>query len=167
MDGRFNKPTEPVCRFGPGGDFISVWPVESSQLSQSASNSLTKVLSSIAEIIATILGSEPHTGSVIIGDVRGCGGKELAEKGKKEYGLKNSGAESTAYTTSATIIKSDSFFSDEPKLFADDCRISIRDGHKQKHRVRAYRRTSKKRTTFSPPVQGSLFEADLKCTRTA
>ena len=163
MDSRFNKPDEPVCRFGPGGDFISVWPGESSGLSQSAPNSLTKVLSSIAEIIATMLGPEPHASSAISGYAE----KDFAEEGKKKYGRKDSKAESTADTASATIIKSDSFISDEPKLFADDRRISIRDVHKQKHRIRAYRRASKKRTTFRSAGQGTLFKADFKCTRTA
>jgi hypothetical protein len=31
MTGDKNKQTEPVCRFGPGGEFVSIWP-ESSKL---------------------------------------------------------------------------------------------------------------------------------------
>jgi len=29
-----DKQVEPLCKFGPGGDFISVWPTESAELPQ-------------------------------------------------------------------------------------------------------------------------------------
>lgn len=54
MDNGINKEFEPVCRFGPGGDFVSIWP-ESSGAQQSR---LLKVLACLNEIIAGVLGSE-------------------------------------------------------------------------------------------------------------
>lgn len=167
MDSRFDKPTEPVCKFGPGGDFTSFWPGEPSRLSEPAPNSLAKVLSSIAEIISMMLGSEPYKTSALTEVARSYLDKNPAEEVKKEYEHKNSSAERPAYTTSATIIKSDSFFSDQPRLFTDNRRISIRAVHKQKHRIRTCRRASKKKTSFSVPGQGSLFEANFKGTKTA
>ena len=38
MDSRLNKQIEPVCRFGPGGDFISVWPSEPQRFSLASKN---------------------------------------------------------------------------------------------------------------------------------
>jgi hypothetical protein len=32
---------EPVCKFGPGGDYVSFWPPGSFELPQLSSNSLT------------------------------------------------------------------------------------------------------------------------------
>jgi len=57
--------------------------------------------------------------------------------------------------------------SSEPMLFPDDCRISIRTGHKPKHGVRAYRRTAKKGPARGLSRQGSLFKSDFKSARTA
>jgi len=164
MNIRLNKPIEPLCKFGPGGDFISVWPDRSPQVPVPASNRLTKVLSSIAEIVTMmLLSSELGNKSSIASSI----GRTLTEREKLEYAPKNTSAKNTDYSSSVAIIKSNSLFSGEPKLFTDNGRIGIRAGHKQKHCIRAYRRAEKKRTAFSLLRQGSLFEVDFESSKTA
>jgi hypothetical protein len=38
MDNYPNKQTEPVCKFGPGGDFVSFWPAEKEREEYAAKN---------------------------------------------------------------------------------------------------------------------------------
>ena len=50
---------EPLCRFGPGGDFVSAWPSESQkQPLRPAANGLSKLLDVISEIISAVVGSD-------------------------------------------------------------------------------------------------------------
>jgi len=150
MDSRLDNQIEPVCKFGPGGDFVSVWPGEPQQSRQPSTNRLTKLLTSLSEMISTLLGSELNT----------------ASKENLEYAVESK-ADKSAYSPSTTVIKSDSLISGEPILFADDRRISVRAGHKPKHRIRAYRRAAKKRSALSFGGQGSLFETNFKSARIA
>ncbi len=129
MDADRDKQIEPLCKFGPGGDFVSIWPKESIVSSQELPNCLGKLLSSVSKTISTSADS--------------------------------------VYLAPTTVTKSNRFVSGEPMLFPDDCRISLRTGHKPKPRIRAYRRTAKKRPAFGSSVQGSLFETDFKGAKTA
>lgn len=161
------KQIEPICRFGPGGDFVSVWPTELRESHQPSSNRLAKLLGSIAEIIAPLLGSEIDSTISTATNIQTTAEKIAAEKENLEYGVKVSHADKPAYAAPAPIIKGNRRFSGEPVLFADDWRISIRAGHKPKHSIRAYRRTAKKRSSSDVPGQDSLFETNFKIARTA
>jgi hypothetical protein len=57
MDSGTNKQLEPVCRFGPGGEFVSIWPGPS-EFQLLSQNRLLKTLACLNEIIAGVLGSE-------------------------------------------------------------------------------------------------------------
>ena len=151
MDSRINNQTEPVCKFGPGGDFVSVWPPQSSELPQPSSNSLTKLLTSLREIIAASLGSDFNT----------------APKESLEYAVENNKAHKPAYPPTTAAAKSDLLLSGQPMLFPDHCRISLRTDHKPKHHIRASHRTAKKRPPLCLSGQGSLFEPDRKSAKTA
>jgi len=166
MDSDRDERIEPVCRFGPGGDFISVWPLESARAIQPSPNRLAKLLTSLSEIITALLGSEFDTATVPT-DIRRRTNHLFAEKEKSEDAVGNNKADKPAHATPATIIKSHSRFSGEPVLFADDWRIGLRTGHKPKHRIRTYRRTAKKRPAFGLSGQVSLFETNFKSARTA
>lgn len=151
---------EPACKFGPGGDFVSHWPGRAGEPQEVSTNRLGRVLASIGEIITTLIGLAPEQMRVAEESI-------LYKEGKSGYAVTNIRADRGPYTTSATIIKGNRLFPGEPLLFADDSRISVRTGHKPKHRIRTYQRASKKRSSFSLPGQGSLFETDLKSARTA
>lgn len=162
-----DKQIGPVCRFGPGGDFVSAWPPETSEHIQPSSNRLSRLVSSIPEILTAVLGSEFNPDSAPPTNIRCSTNRIFCRKEKLEYAVKNNQLDKPAHATPTTIIKSNRRFSDEPMLFANDYRIGVRTEHKQKHRIRAHRKTAKKRSALSMSWQGSLFETNFKSARTA
>jgi len=167
MNSRLNMKNEPVCKFGPGGKFVSVWPPEAPMSIEVSSNRLTRLLATMSEIITALLGSEFGVTSDSHPDIERSMDWILHRKGRLEYAVENNKVPKSANPTAATIVKSNRLLSDEPMLFADDCRISFRAADKPSHSLRAHRRASKKKPDFSCAGQGSLFEADLQIARTA
>ena len=159
--------SEPVCRFGPGGDFISVWPGEYNASSQPSSSGLGKLLTLLGEMITAVLGSELNSPSGVATSVHCLAGQIPAEEEKLKHAVRDSRTDEASYSAPTPVIESSGRFQGEPMLFGDDWGTGIGAGRKPKHRIRAYRRTSKKRHAFSLPGQGSLFEADFKSARTA
>lgn len=157
MNSQPNKQTEPVCRFGPGGDFSSVWPPQSQpplvrrSVSEVGKKQPVKLLGRLNEIITTLLGST-------------CG--LATSKENLEYVVESSSGK-PAYSSPTAVIKSDSRFSGRPLLFPDDCRIGLGADNKPKHHIRAYRRTAKKRPAVTFAGHGSLFETNFKSAKTA
>jgi hypothetical protein len=142
MNNHTDKQIAPVCRFGPGGDFISVWPPQS----QPHKAQPAKLLTRLNEIIAALL--------------------NLSSKENLDY-VVESNAGKPAYSSPTTTLKGDSRFSGRPLLFPDDCRIGLTARNKPKHHIRAYRRTAKKRPAIAFAGHGSLFESNFKSTKTA
>lgn len=159
-----NEDFEPVCRFGPGGDFT--FDVFSRDLlaAPKADNSLTRVLKTISQIMAATLSSEFNRASVKIEKYSTT--QHLHTGGIPEY-AHNSKSEEPTNPETVAATTGDLLFPNEPMLFADNCRNGIRTAHKQEHRVRAHRRTTKKRTAMRFAGQGSLFETNVKSVRTA
>ena len=150
------KPIEPVCMFGPGGDFVSAWPAGSLFSRKPEDKKLTKIVGSLGEIIYRLL-----TSSESLRHVR-LAGELSGQMGKLKYASKPSNGVQVADSSSSSVGKSHRLFSGEPMLFADDWRAGARTGRKPKHHVRSHRRTSKKRTSGVIDGQGTLFEANLK-----
>jgi hypothetical protein len=165
MDNHINQQIEPVCRFGPGGDFIFGWPSKP-QASVYLSNRFVKLLNSMNEILNALVGCGFDLDSAPA-DVRTIPQQSVWRKEKLEYAYGNDGLDGQAYASSVTIVKSDSSLSGEPMLFSDDRGVVFTVGNKPKHRIRTYRRTAKKGPPFGLHSQGSLFEPDCKSARIA
>lgn len=146
MNQEEDKQNEPICRFGPGGDFVWVWPRERLVSPQAEAGGLGRLLGRLNEIMFKLLGSEED---------------------KSEYVNENSKADSETYAASATVIRANRQLQREPMLFSDDWGAGVGTGSKPKHRVRTHRRASKKRPSLRVWGQGSLFDADLRSARTA
>jgi len=156
---------EPVCSFGPGGDFTCVWKPDMFALP--SQNRLAIVLTTLTEIATAILGSEPETVVSASANPHSAEAALLCREGTAKYAKENTNDRQCAHSTTTTTAKSDLLFSDEPMLFPDNRRIGLRTAYKPKHRIRTYRRTTKKRTAFNLVVQGSLFAIDSKSAKTA
>lgn len=160
MASRFNKPNEPVCKLGPGGDFTFIWPAEGSEFAQAATGWLTKALDSIGQIMNTVLGAgeaRPLAATNV-----GTSARRIPDREETiGYAVEDRKCDETADAPSATVIKGDWRIWSQPMLFADDRRVSLPGGHKPKHRIRTYQRASKKRASVGLHGQGSLFETDL------
>ena len=57
---RFENQDIPLCKFGPGGDFITEWPASSASqpLEAESPNPVGKVLSLIARLLGSAIGPE-------------------------------------------------------------------------------------------------------------
>ncbi len=114
------KPIEPVCMFGPGGDFVSTWPAGSSFSRKPEDKKLTKIVGSLGEIIYRLLTCAESPRHVrLAGELSG-------QIGKLEYANKSSNGVQVADSSSGSIGKSHRLFSGEPMLFADDWRAGVR-----------------------------------------
>ena len=167
MDNLSNDQNEPVCRFGPGGDFVSFWPKQHFTSRKAVPNSLALLLERLAKIINTKLTPDFDASADSPKNAHQPKTLTLPEKGNIKYEVKHAKSEKPADSAPAPVINSNCQLQDQPMLFPDDRRVSIPTGHKPKHRIRTYRRTTKKKAPVQLPGQGSLFEADLRCAKTA
>ena len=145
-----NEKNMPLCRFGPGGDFVSDWPMEPLGQEQIEVGSIGKTLSKIAEIIGVVIAPElmgqMEEANILLGNnfkediesVHYASGDDHAET------TSNAGADQTVST--------------EPTLFRNDTGISQSLRSKPNNRVRARRSVKRKRAAASRPWQGTLFE---------
>ena len=139
----------PLCRFGPGGDFISDWPDEPLRQRQVEVSSIGKTLSRIAEIIGVVIAPElmgqMESANILLGNDL----KEDIESGQYANG---------DHAETAANVRVDKAVSKEPTLFSDDTGISRPVRSKPNNRVRARRSTKRKKAVASCPWQGTLFE---------
>jgi len=157
---------EPLCKFGPGGDFIAVWQPEPAEPLGRLS-SLTELLTSTLGIAAIMAGLRPSNLPVDLTAAARCGKYAACVREKVKNVVGNSRPHSTADSAPATTIADSGVLSREPMLFPHNSGIGSRIKHKPKYRIRAYRRAAQKRTAFRLSEQGSLFELDLPIARTA
>jgi hypothetical protein len=153
----FDEFDVPVCRFGPGGDYVSDWPGAKTQLPAREPNPLGKVLAMIADVMGTTV-----SGELMIQDPAPLyieGPTENHLLSQKQSGAPNK-PDHTSNAPSTAGSKGDSPPAAEPMLFADDSRSSRDAKHKPHHRIRAYRRTPRKRTPRPIEGQGTLFEVN-------
>ena len=158
----------PVCRFGPGGDYESVWPGDWMEQATQPKNTIGRLLDVIAGMTDVIRGSNRCI------EVAGPIDIDITTQENKSYGSDKRGAGSGtgAYAAASPVAKHNRGVSEEPGLFADDWRIGTAVKHKPNNRIRAHRATAKKRACVGSAVpfdesQGTLFELDFKGAKTA
>jgi len=149
---KYTKNTEPLCRFGPGGDFTYDWRLEQKEIS-APSNILSKTLNSLNEIINSFsaLNLDKNTFFETISDIKGT----FAH------------AQTSTHSLSTELVENNSSFSDQPLLFTDDGGISTGAWNKPKYRIRTHCRTAKKRTARNLTGQSSLFENNFENAKSA
>ena len=161
-----NTEAEPLCQFGPGGDFIAVWLPEPPE-SSASSNLLAKLLASAVEIVAMVLGLERTGSHVPLRSAFGSNELTVCHKDEDENAVRTGKAYDKTDSAPTTASEDDSSLSGEPMLFPDLGRDGIRIRHKPKHCIRTYRRTAKKRLAVRSSQHGSLFESQFRSARTA
>lgn len=157
-------PNEPLCKFGPGGDFVSFWPPKPGM----RPSPLTELLNKLVPLVKAAPAQQPQTHKPeIAGKPTEHQQHIISPKEEFEHAAKHDAGSKTTDPAPATIIKRDNIFAGQPMLFPDDSRTRRRVGHKSKHRVRTHRRNAKKELTAGLAGQGSLFEANFKSAKTA
>jgi len=159
----------PVCRFGPGGDYESVWPGEWMEQATQPKNAIGRLLDVIAGMTDVIRGGRyvEVTGPIDISD-----GVTTQENKSYESDERRAGIRRGAYAAAGSVAEHNCGVSDQPGLFADDWRAGAAVKHKPNNRIRAHRTTAKKRASVGSAVpfdegQGTLFELDFKGAKTA
>ena len=149
----------PLCRFGPGGDFVSYWPKGSGEsYPESYENKLTKIIERLSRIISGMIQSQPDVQVTFSGTEA-----TILQKVQDERTIiAKATVKKQAHSATNAASLSDKKVSGQQFLFADDWGAGERAGHKPKHNVRTHRRASKKRVSFKWHRQGSLFGAELK-----
>lgn len=159
--GRFDAfKDEPICKFGPGGDYVRAWPGKAGgNPSPAAENPLRKVLESLADII------RGRVDIASVGDIRIEGPQEVSvceivNEKREENHVATDKQPGTGYAETTGNTQAHPAVRAEPLLFADDSRVGAGGRRKSNHRIRAHRKTAKKRAAQKIDGQGTLFEID-------
>ncbi len=157
----------PLCRFGPGGDYTSLWPTANDASEPREGSSLTALLKSLGELVALCMGAP--VGSLQAGrsDARSL----IARIRFPKERINNVKSDSTATRSSdaATNASAQIHRQHQAKqmLLPYDGGTGKQAGSQPKHRVRAHRGASKKRAAVGFTGQGTLFDSDTRSARTA
>ena len=147
---------EPLCQFGPGGDYTRSWPRPEVRKKAGGEKVLGRLLETIADIIGATVNPE------LMEELRGQYEVELLEEIKivKEE-LKGEGKHEQTDNAKTTKSSGAGVATGAGKLlFADDSGSSKRVRRKPHYRLRTYRRAAKKRTGREYDGQGTLFEVN-------
>ena len=155
---------EPVCKFGPGGEYLSVWPPGLLPEDDLSGGHLSRLLASLAEIVGVLSGTRCVQATTL-----------TTSRNKTAPTAKETTPDAAARhrphrrfdPETAPSAPAHRRFPREPMLFPDDSRAGEPAKPQPKHGVRAPRRAAKKVTAVDFAGQGSLFEVDAPRAKTA
>jgi len=160
------RQVEPLCKFGPGGDFEVAWRPEPPEIVATLNRPL-RLLSAVLEVLVVMLGFR-RTGAHISWTNHACGREVIDfDREKAKNAAQNSKLGRTAYAPATTVAENGGAVSPEPMLFPDLGGDGVRAKHKPKHRIRTHRRVAKKGSALRFAEQGSLFEGQFQSAKTA
>jgi hypothetical protein len=159
----FDKPV-PLCKFGPGGDFVSIWPGIVPDGIVWRTGPVRRLLGMISECVGAVISPElfaEFSGHVDdeIKEFQVLAKEKLSDAIEEPQGSDN--APSVRSTCDNLQIRG------QTMLFADDCGTGKRIKRKPHHRVRTHRRVAKKKTGDEITGTGTLFETYGKSTTAA
>jgi hypothetical protein len=94
MTPKRNMDTEPLCKFGPGGDYIAVWQPEPPE-SWELSNCLVRLLACVAEVAALVPGLKRIGSRATSSSAFSSNGLTVYHKEKVKNAAENSRAHNT------------------------------------------------------------------------
>jgi len=139
MTGERNTRIGPVCRFGPGGDFVSFWPRKLLPFYTVPKKRLLRVFSAVSGMLGELFDTEL-----------------VAAELPAAQNQTRVAAQGSAYQRRA-----------EPFLFPDVRLANSAVRRTQSHIARPHRRTLKKKPALAAPEQPTLFDADPQHAKTA
>jgi len=164
IESRFSQESfEPICKFGPGGEYVSNWPAGFAGTRQPDLGPLGKVL----EKIANLLGRNMNSG---LSDAHGDGRTRSLDGAVDNSHMEDSKIGTTTGSFDAKAVGGSSAHrpvSREAMLFDDCSGVGRGSGRKPHNRVRTHRRAKRKKASFGGSWQGTLFEIDTAGTKVA
>ena len=149
---------EPLCKFGPGGEFVAAWQPRLAEDS-ALLNPLTRLLAAAVEIAAVVLGLRRTSAFVQFGNISRAEEPADNHTEKIRNAIEHSRTFGATDPPAAPVIKDGRRFSRESLLFPDVRRNGRRAEDKPKHHIRAYRGAAKKGAAVRLFKQGTLFDA--------
>jgi len=146
----------PLCRFGPGGEYLYDWHASDYEYKIPVQDKLTRVLMTISDMIGDFVNQGPIS----------VNRSQARETMPGELKYEKSGL-FAADTSSASSIKSHQHVSEQQMLFSDDCGVVKANVHKPKHNIRAHRKPAKKRSSLCIAGQGTFFDDNFKSAKSA
>jgi len=156
----------PLCKFGPGGDYVDEWDAPSVLGPQPKESHLGQVLTVIAELIGATVQPEMLTEIACVLPVEA----EIEKPLPKKISFQENATDGSQHTNHAQATRNATAgrkLSKEPMLFCDDWGAGGGAKHQPNHRIRTHRRASRKRTAGSVNGQGTLFTIDQLGRKTA
>ena len=147
-----NKNT-PLCKFGPGGDYVSEWDAANIAPAEHKETHLGQVLNVIAEIIGATVQPEILTEIACALPVGNNSKTPLSSNQENKV----DGSEDTNHTKTAGNTSTSRKLLEEPMLFSDDWGTGGGTKRKPSHGVRAHRRAARKKSHRAVERQGTLF----------
>ena len=166
-----NDENFPVCRFGPGGDFVQdYWPDK--KASKASRQPIGSLLKAIAKMLDVVITEELLQSSTIEKINLAINGAQLTADLENEIDINKSvygeqGRTNESDASPVTGLEANQHLQKEPMLFDNASGTGAVAGHKPTDGIRARRGTKRKRTAFSAPWQGSLFEPYAQSTKVA
>jgi|GEM_PF-3566838 len=168
----YSDPNLPICRFGPGGDFVTDWPVGTAgKVSKASRRPIGTVLKAIAKMLDAVITEELLNSSTIEKINLAINGESEISNFKSQISNMenkidvNKSDESNASTTAG--IEAGGQLQTQPMLFDNASGTGTIAGNKQNIHIRTHRRVKRKKTAFSQPWQGSLFESYSQSSKVA
>jgi hypothetical protein len=156
----------PLCKFGPGGDYVDEWDAPGVSAPQPKESHLGQVLNVIAEIIGATVQPEILTEIACALPVEADNKKPLSKKISFQEKTAD-GSQQTNHAQAARNTSAGQKLSKEPMLFCDDWGAGGSAKHQPNHRIRTHRRASRKRDAGPINGQGTLFTIDPLGRKTA
>jgi len=159
---RYDNQDIPLCKFGPGGDFITEWPAPScpQQFEVGEPNPLGKVLGLIGRFLGSAIGPDlirDLTAELQPVEENVCFSATDLTPSVQEKTQNEQANESPDYAQAAGRTPGRGRVPRQTLLFSDDRGAGRGSRRKPSYRSRASRRPSRKRTGPSNPRQGTLF----------
>jgi hypothetical protein len=155
MDNNRFKNQQPLCKFGPGGQFISeVQPAQTKPESIAVQNPMLKVLDILADLIGGAVQPELLTETLTVSNLQP---HPIAKENSCEQ--HRTTTQSCDYAKAAGSIASHKHLHEQALLFTDVRRAVRRTEHHTSNRIRAYSKPSRKKAHQAVAWQGPLFAA--------
>jgi len=159
-----HQKSHPVCKFGPGGDFVWRWPRQGSLNLMHYGGRLNRIIALLDEMVKIMLGSQLESfGSAQI-DKAATVAEAIHRLGGSQFADETDESGRPVFTPAIAVVRNGRRVLQQPMLFADNYSKVRR---KSKIRNRSYQKSAKKKVSCDRPGQGSLFETNLRGARIA
>lgn len=147
--------SEPLCKFGPGGQFTSeIQPPQSQLNAPIIHNPMLKVLDVIADLLGGVIQPELLTETMVISKLS-CSSNTTENPCEKQ----NPSNQPDHYPQAISGPASHKHVHEQALLFTDIRRSVRRSEHHASNRIRAYSKSSRKKVNHSIAREGTLFAA--------